>query len=179
MSRQTVFVATLVALSLPLAATAQGQPGEHFLEQWDLDGDGQVSLAEATEKRGDVFVMLDSDEDGLLNGTEYDAFDALRAEDQRINHGGDGGPGKGTGKGPGNGTGKGPGLQGQPGQGQPGQGKGPGGWAGAATGMERGFNDLNGDGAVSKDEFLHQTEAWLTRIDRDGDGTVTQSDFGR
>ena len=42
-----------VAAALFIASSAyaqQGQPGAHFLENWDLDGDGQVTLAEAQGK---------------------------------------------------------------------------------------------------------------------------------
>ena len=65
------------------AATAQAQqPGAHFLENFDGNGDGQVTLAEVREKRGEIFYMLDQDENGALDSAEYDLFDATRAADR-------------------------------------------------------------------------------------------------
>ena len=75
-------LALLAGAVFALPATAQqGRPGAHFIEQWDDDGDGSVTLAEATRKRGGVFYMFDTDEDGVLDEAEYDAFDAHRAAD--------------------------------------------------------------------------------------------------
>ncbi len=45
-------------------------------------------------------------------------------------------------------------------------------------GMQLGFNDTDGDGAVSRDEFLARTPDWFAMMDRDADGKVTQQDFG-
>ncbi|MCT4654887.1 MAG: EF-hand domain-containing protein [Cohaesibacter sp.] len=49
----------------------------------------------------------------------------------------------------------------------------------AMIGMTLAFNDANGDGAVTKEEFLTQTGQWLARMDRNGDGKVMLNDFGR
>lgn len=84
-----VFLAT--ALALP-AIAQQGKPGAHFLENWDLNEDGQVTVAEATEKRGDVFYMFDQDENGALDAAEYDLFDETRKADMDANAGGHRGP---------------------------------------------------------------------------------------
>ena len=70
----------LVAL-FPLSVAAQGAPGSHFIENWDLNADGTVTLAELEEKRGDVFYMFDADENGMLNADEYASFDDVRAAD--------------------------------------------------------------------------------------------------
>ncbi|WP_298854795.1 EF-hand domain-containing protein [uncultured Ruegeria sp.] len=76
---------TLPALILILstaAALAGGHMGEgveHFFENWDLDSDGTISLAEATEQREGLFYMFDSDENGVLDTVEYDLFDETRA----------------------------------------------------------------------------------------------------
>lgn len=80
----------LIAL-FPLSAVAQGAPGTHFIENWDQDGDGTVTLAELTQKRGDVFYTFDSDDNGVLDATEYSDFDAARAADME----GQGGHGNG------------------------------------------------------------------------------------
>lgn len=70
----------LVAL-FPLSVAAQGAPGSHFIENWDLNADGTVTLAELEEKRGDVLHMFDADGNGMLNADEYASFDELRAAD--------------------------------------------------------------------------------------------------
>ena len=86
---------TLTALALVLATAAsaqQGQPGGHFVDNWDQDGDGAVTLAEATDRRDMVFGTFDANEDGFLDAEEYDLFDEARANDMKEN-------GMGAGKG--------------------------------------------------------------------------------
>lgn len=137
----------LVATAL-IAGTAafaqQGQPGAHFIENWDMDEDGQVTLAEAQEKRGEIFIMFDQDENGLLDAAEYDLFDETRQADMDENAGGH----------------------------QKGQ------MRSVDQGMMREFNDANGDGQVTRDEFLANAETWFSMMDRNGDGVVTTDDFG-
>jgi EF hand domain-containing protein len=87
----------LLATALILGASSamagsHAVPGAHFIENWDLDGDGQVSAAETTEKRDQIFVMFDQDEDGALNAAEYDLFDNTRRTDIEENAGGRKGP---------------------------------------------------------------------------------------
>lgn len=82
----------LGALSTAALAASHAVPGAHFIENWDTDGDGQVTLAETAEKRGDLFVMFDQDEDGALSGAEYDLFDQTRQADIAANAGGRKGP---------------------------------------------------------------------------------------
>ena len=132
-----------LALLLPLSAAAQGAPGSHFIENWDLNDDGTVTLAELTEKRGDVFYMFDMDENDILNADEYASFDEVRAADME--------------------------NQGDHGQGKMGR---------VQEGMLLAFNDIDGDGQVTKAEFLAKVADWLTIIDRDGSGEVTSADFG-
>jgi len=137
-----------VAAALFIASSAyaqQGQPGAHFLENWDLDGDGQVTLAEAQEKRGDLFYMFDSDENGLLSDKEYDLFDETRRADMNENAGG----------------------------------HKKGAMRGVDKAMMRQFNDVDGDGLVSEDEFVTRAQDWFTKMDRNADGVVTTADFGR
>lgn len=132
------------AFLLPMAAFAgDGQPGSHFIENWDLDANGVVTLAELTEKRGDVFYAFDSDDDGILTAEEYRYFDDARKADMESNaeHAG----------------GKMDKVQ---------------------TGMTLAFNDTNGDGTVSREEFLSHAPDWLALIDRNGSGDVTAADFG-
>jgi Ca2+-binding EF-hand superfamily protein len=80
----------LCATLMPLAAMAEQTPGSHFIENWDLDENGVVSLDEITERRGDVFRMFDQDENGVLNAQEYVLFDETRAADMENNAGGHG-----------------------------------------------------------------------------------------
>lgn len=49
----------------------------------------------------------------------------------------------------------------------------------ANEGMARQVADANGDGAVTKEEFMQITPDWFARMDRDGDGVLTTGDFGR
>lgn len=63
------------------AAMAQTTPGDQFLENWDLNGDGTATLAELQQMRSDVFYTFDSNEDGFLDAEEYVYFDAARAND--------------------------------------------------------------------------------------------------
>ena len=135
-------------IALVFAATAvsaqQGNPGGHFVENWDLDGDGQVTLAEATERRGDVFLSFDADEDGVLTAEEHDFFDQARKQDMEQNGMGHGGGARNP-----------------------------------ANGMLREVTDADGDGNVTREEFMDAVPAWFANMDRNGDGVVTTEDFGR
>lgn len=142
---KTLATLALIACFAPLAASAQQAPGAHFIENWDLDENGSVSLAELTEKRGDVFYMFDVDENGMLDAAEYGMFDETRAADMAANA-------EGHGKGQGAGR-----MQ---------------------EGMTLAFNDTDGDGQVSRAEFLAHTADWLAMVDRDNDGVITSRDFG-
>ncbi|MBR9843434.1 MAG: EF-hand domain-containing protein [Rhodobacteraceae bacterium] len=137
-----------VALALFLAAAPafSQTPAKMFLENWDLDGDGTVTMAEAKEKRADIFYTFDADENGTLDAEEYAVFDEARANDME-----------------------------QMGMGKGGKGKG----AQAAQGMRREFTDLDGNGSVTRDEFLDSLADWFSRIDRNGDGMVNGDDFQR
>jgi uncharacterized protein (DUF2141 family) len=142
MSKSPLIVALLFAATT--ASAQQGNPGGHFVESWDLNGDGQVTLAEATERRGDVFLSFDADDNGILSPEEHDFFDEARANDMAENgmvHGG--------------------------------------GKRNPANGMLREVTDANGDGSVSREEFLDAVPAWFASMDRNGDGAVTTADFGR
>lgn len=170
-----------LALLLGTAASAENMtPGAHFLQNWDQDGDGIVSLEEATTKRNDLFTSFDADEDGKLSAEEYSAFDDMRTADQEMMRE-EMGAGMGQGMGQGQGMGHGQGM----GQGQGtghGKGRGMGMGIGKGTpeegGMMRDFNDTDGDGMVSREEFTSRTADWLAMMDHDGDGQVTAADFG-
>lgn len=127
-------------LSGGIAAAQNGVPGQHFIENWDLDGNGAVTVAEATQRRDDVFSSFDANEDGILQDDEYTLFDEARAADM--------------------------------------QGNGMGHQNAVSQGMERGMNDTNGDGVVSREEFVGMAGNWIAMMDRNGDGEVTTADFG-
>ena len=178
MKRLTLLTAA-AALAAGAAFAASHQPfGAHFLEQWDLDEDGAVSLTEATEKRGDIFTMFDVNEDDVLDAEEYAAFDTHREEDAQM-HREDGGMGDGQGMGQGHGHGQGMGHGNGHGQGM-GMGKGnpePG-FMRVHSAMAKEFNDTNGDGTVTRAEFEGATPRWFERMDRSGDNAITSDDFG-
>ena len=86
---------TLAAAALALCATApslaqQGNPGQHFLEQWDADADGRVTPEEVASKRADVFAMFDQGSNQVLSAAEW----AL-AEEHMVLEIGNGGQGHG------------------------------------------------------------------------------------
>lgn len=150
--------ALILALGLTASgafAASHGQMGGHFIESWDLNEDGQVTLAEATERRSDVFASFDSDDNGVLSSEEYDLFDEARANDMAEN----GLKGQGQGQGHGNGQGQGKRMS-------------------PAQGMQRAFNDADKDGTVTQQEFMDGTADWFAMVDRSGDGVVTTEDFG-
>lgn len=134
--------AAVVALA-PLTAAAQDGPGSHFIENWDLNEDGKVSLEEAVERRDMVFDMFDQDENGKLDAKEYVLFDETRAADMKNNGGGQGRGGRRM-----------------------------------QEGLTLTFNDSDGDGAVSREEFAAKSAAWIALVDRDGDQVITAADFG-
>lgn len=80
-------IALAAALLAAPAFAQQGNPGAHFVENWDLDGDGRVTVEEATERRSDVFASFDANEDGFLDAEEYGPFDEARANDMAENGG--------------------------------------------------------------------------------------------
>lgn len=89
----TLLLALMLTTSVAYPLTAQqGVPGGHFIENWDLDQDGQVTVEEATQKRGEIFYMFDQDENGSLDDVEYDLFDETRNADMQENAGGMNGP---------------------------------------------------------------------------------------
>lgn len=146
------------AIALGTAVTAQqGNPGGHFMETWDENQDGQVTLVEATQRRSDIFLTFDEDDNGVLSASDYAMFDEARTENKTSMR--QSGQRQGKGQGQTRGQGRGQGRDGQ--------------------GMALEFNDINGDGQVSRDEFITRTDQWYATMDRNNDGTITTTDFGR
>ncbi len=132
----------LIAALLIPATLMANEPGAHFIENWDLDADGAITLAELEEKRADVFYAFDADDDGVLTAAEYAYFNEARAAD----------------------------MENMPEQARAGM-------SAAEEGMTLPFNDTDGNGSVSREEFLAAAKAWLVLIDRDGSGDITAADF--
>ncbi len=184
MKRLLPLAATLALLVAPLPALAQAAavvPGQEFLTQWDLDGNGAVTLAEAREHRSDIFTMFDSDDNGSFSVEELKGIDSFKLAQldagmgpghQRPDGVQPGGQGMGQGFGKGQPRGMGGGGMG----GGQGQGQGMGFFAAAQDGMMA--FDRNRDGAVSKIEFVAGTDGWFALRDANGDGTLTLADFG-
>ncbi|MDQ7071849.1 MAG: EF-hand domain-containing protein [Rhodobacterales bacterium] len=154
--KPVVLATVALVLTASLAVAQQGKRGSHFIENWDQNEDGIVSLAEVTERREDVFAAFDQNHDGFLSADDYVQFDEARANDQANNAGqGNQGGGQGGGKSGGKSGGR------------------------NSEGMTLAFNDVNGDGQVSHDEFMTRTVVWFTQIDRNGSGAIDPADFGR
>lgn len=192
----------------PIFAQNVPVPGVEFMAQWDLNGDGKVTLDEARERRGDIFTMFDQNGDGTYSADEIAMIDEHREMEReagmgpghQLPEGMQPGQGLGMGQGPGNGIGQGPGKGGMapgrgmgPGQGLgqglgqgPGQGRGlgPGGNAAAVAGFDTPAGeglmifDRNGDRVISRTEFVAGTDLWFRMRDRNGDGMITGADFG-
>ncbi|SNS20643.1 hypothetical protein [Tropicimonas sediminicola] len=83
--KRTAFTAVAAALITAPAFAQQAPqqmpaPGENFLNTWDLDEDGQVTLEEIQERRAEIFAGFDGDEDGALSVEEFDVLDAARMD---------------------------------------------------------------------------------------------------
>ncbi len=152
----------LLALAVGLAASgaaAQGM-GRHFFDNWDLNEDGKVTLDEIVEKRSDVFSTFDSDDDGVLTAEEFDMLDEARATHQEMMAE----------------------ERAERRKNAPGHGAKQGGGHGKRLGdeaMNRKLLDADGDGKVSREEFIDISLDWLTGLDKTGDGVVTPADFAR
>ena len=85
---------TLLATSAFASGNGGGNPGTGFLDEWDNDGDGQVTVENVASRRSDVFASFDADDNGILDAEEYAFFDEARAsshddEGEQGGHGGE------------------------------------------------------------------------------------------
>ena len=194
---KTTALVLVAALSLPAIAFAHGDgtgvPGADFLKEWDIYGTGAVTLDDIQTRRAEIFEMFDLNGDGMIDAEEGANMAQTVAGQQENNRAqkGEGqmqgqamgqGQGKGMGQGHGQGMGQGKGQGQGKGMGQAnamgqGQNGGPGQVIHAA--MEMQANDSNGDGMVTRDEFLSQSAPIFAALDRTGDGQVNLDDFAR
>jgi hypothetical protein len=168
-------ITTIAAMTVGLLATTAYAETfrDHFMANWDLDGNGAVTLQEVEERRESVFAAFDADDDGFLDASERGTMAEMRdSEHAAMAEDGIERPrGMGHGKGQGRGQGKQRGM---------GQGKGMGGnfRVNAEAGMHSGHMiDTDGDGKFSNSEFVGMSAQWLARLDANSDGEITQKDF--
>jgi len=79
---RTTLITTALISILSTPVLAQSDLNDHFFSKWDLNGDGKVTVAEATAHRADLHATFDENSDGFLDAADYVAFDAARAENQ-------------------------------------------------------------------------------------------------
>jgi len=171
-------IATITALVALAASSALAQepfvPGADFMLTWDWDSDGQVTVAEATERREGIFYMFDLDGNGMYSADELAGIDEHKALEAEAGKGaGEGGNAAAAGHVQGQGAGRNAGQT----VGTP---QDPKGAATALTGTaaEILMFDADSNGIITIEEFLAGTPLWLSQRDVDGDGVITLSDFG-
>lgn len=140
MTKRLLLAAIAAATLVAPAIAADSISLSHFLEQWDGNNDGVVTLAEIKQGREHRFYAFDANADGYLDRDEYARFDKVRdagiarfsAEEQvKIRQ--------------------------------------------IADGLTLPRNDTDGDGRVSRAEFIDGSAAWMKAIDKDGDGQLTSA----
>lgn len=137
------------------AALAQGQGNgamAGFVQEWDMNADGRVTVEDFTERRTTQFDMFDLNGDAGIDAGEQVNMAQTIAGAQEANHGGEGG---GHGQG-----GNGPGLR-------------------IHAAMSADYADTDRDGTISAEEWSAATQRLFAEMDRSGDGELNRADFGR
>ncbi|HPD93520.1 MAG: hypothetical protein H6900_02330 [Rhodobacter sp.] len=152
---------TLAALCMAALATPtiaqQGGGMMAFVSEWDMNGDGVVTLDDFATRRGDQFEMFDLNGDGGIDAEEQANMAQTIAGMQEVNHGGQG---HGQGQG----------------QGQMGGQRGPGPRIHAA--MTAAYADTDHDGVIARAEWEAATARLFADLDANGDGQMGPGDFG-
>ena len=165
--KRLMTLTTALVLGAGLAQAQDFTPGADFMNQWDLDSNGGVSLVEVREQRGNIFAMFDENSDGRLSAAEIVGMD----EHKQLQREAGMGPGRNRPEG----------MTGPMGNGM---GKGRGGQMGPQSGFDRPAAeemrglDANGDGIVTTAEFVNGSANWFRMRDRNGDNVLTTADFG-
>ena len=159
MTRSAVLTAALFCPVLLWACSSspdpeiQGERAQRNLQaefdRLDADGSGDVSAIELTEARNAQFDALDADGSGFLNREE---LMAMRRSQPRAEREPDAGA-------------------------RPPQGQRAGGRRRGRSTDPRATMDSNGDGVISRDEFVGRGQRFLAETDFDGDGSVTAEEL--
>lgn len=152
---------------------------ERFLEEFDADGNGSVTLAEIETHRNDMFVSVDADNSGSLSQEEFGLIREMRdakrenarAEMQAENADKDGGRGFGFKKSFDRDNGKG---HGRKQRGMDGRQAGR-----HDDGPTLAKFDTDKNGSVSLAEFTANTPKMFKHLDRNNDGVINADDFGQ
>ncbi|MDP2064227.1 MAG: hypothetical protein Q8Q63_08255 [Phaeovulum sp.] len=171
-------ITTLTAiLALTASAALAQEPfvaGAEFMLNWDMDGDGQVTLAEATERRESIFYMFDLDGNGVYSADELAGIDEHKALEAELGKGaGQAGNAAAAGHVPGQGAGQNAGQT--VGGGQAAKGTST---ELTGTAAEILMFDADANGVITMEEFLAGTGMWLAQRDLNGDAVITLADFG-
>ncbi len=91
-------MALLTALGSTTLAQAQGQNGAGapmamFIEEWDQNADGVITLDDIATRRTDIFVMFDQSGDGMIDAEEQGMMAETIASAEADKAGGGHGPG--------------------------------------------------------------------------------------
>jgi hypothetical protein len=74
MTRLTLLLTLLLVQTAVADPDAEKGAGDAFLQHYDRDGDGKVSLAEYQAPAAKQFLLMDLDADGSINAEEASAF---------------------------------------------------------------------------------------------------------
>ncbi|MEZ5750928.1 MAG: EF-hand domain-containing protein [Paracoccaceae bacterium] len=145
LSIKSLAVTAALALAGTTALAQQGGGMAHFMEEWDMNRDGQVTADDIAARRVDLFAMFDLNGDNTIDAEEQANMASTIAGQEENNR-----EGHGT--------------------------NGPGPRIHAA--MVPAYNDANGDGNVTAEEFAAASPRLFAELDSNGDGMLNRADFG-